>query len=136
MLIRVSVDASEVNALGRDIQANATKVIPEVRTVVARTGYQVVGTAQVNAPFEFGTLRASIGVDIDGLSFEAGPTVDYGGFVEEGTTGPYPIENAFGWGITVMHPGISPQPYMGPAFDQHLPGAIEDIADIGERILR
>lgn len=132
----VFLDVSEVELLGRDLQANASRVIPEVGAVVARTGYKVVGTAQVISPFEFGTLRASIGVDIDGLSFVAGPTVAYGGFLEEGTDGPYPIENAFGWGITVMHPGISPQPYMGPAFDQHLPEAIDEIGDVGERILR
>lgn len=131
----VTLDVSEVKALARDLNFGATAVAPKVEGAVARNGYAVVASAQVNAPVDTGALRSSISVDIDGLSYEAGPTVNYGGFVEEGTDGPYPIENAFGWGITVMHPGISPQPYMGPAFDQHLPSVIDEIGDVGERIL-
>jgi hypothetical protein len=131
----VSVDAREAIKVGRDMQRNAPKVQPRAEKVVARFGHQVVATGQVLSPVDLGNLRNSIGVDVDGLAFEAGPTANYGGFVEEGTDGPYPIENAFGWGITVMHPGISPSPYMGPAYDKHLPRAITSLARASGPIL-
>ena len=35
-------------------------------------------------------------------------------YVEYGTR-PHPIQNAFGWGITVMHPGTKAQPFLRPA---------------------
>ena len=35
-------------------------------------------------------------------------------FVEYGTRA-HEIQNAFGWGITVMHPGTTAQPFMRPA---------------------
>lgn len=132
MTVIISVDVSEVLDLARDLQATPGRVRPRVQRAVARNGFQVTQTAQVKAPVDTGALKGSISVDVDGLSYEAGPTVEYGGFVEEGTSGPYPIENAFGWGITVMHPGISPSPYLGPAFDQHLPAVVDEIGDAGE----
>lgn len=131
----VSIDASAVLALGRDLQDVDNEVIPRVQRAVVRNGFKVVATAQVLAPVDTGNLKNTIGVDIDMLSYVAGPTANYGGFVEQGTTGPYPIDNAFGRGFTVMHPGISPQPYMGPAFDRHLPSFVKDVGDAGEDIL-
>ncbi len=90
--------------------------------------------AQINAPVESGTLRNSISTDIDdnGLGFEVGPTVEYGGYVEEGTA-PHLIEDAFGWGITVHHPGTPPQPYLGPAFDHHLESGVAAFGDLAAR---
>lgn len=113
----VSADVSEVHRLAADLQANADQVEPRAEAVIARTGFQVVATGQVLAPFEFGTLRASVGVDIDGLAFEAGPTVDYGLYQELGTS------------------DMSANPFMGPSFDRHLPGAEQQLADVAERIL-
>lgn len=129
----VTLDLSEVHGLARDIHAGAGRVVTSLRAPLARGANKVQGLAQVNAPVDIGTLKNSISNDVDTLGFEVGPEVNYGGYVEEGTTGPYPIENAFGWGITVMHPGIEAQPYLGPAFDAHLPGIVDDIADAMER---
>jgi hypothetical protein len=53
----------------------------------------------------------------DGLRFEAGPTADYGEYVELGTS------------------RMAAEPYAGPAFDQELPGIVDAIADAGSRIL-
>lgn len=133
----LTIDTSEVHALAADLRSGAARVEPLVEVVVSKTGHAVVATAQDLAPVDLGNLKNSIGVDLPGdMSFVAGPTVEYGGWVEEGTDGPYPIPNAFGWGITVMHPGNAPQPYMGPAFDRHLPSAVEAIGQVGERILQ
>lgn len=133
----VSIDVSEVHALARDLQAGADHVEPAVQRAVARNGHKVVGTGQVFAPVDTGALKSSISVDVGVLEYEAGPTVEYGAYVELGTAGPYEIRNPWGWGddVVVMHPGIAPEPYMGPAFDANLPSAIDDIGDAGERIL-
>lgn len=125
------IDLTEVHRLARDLQHVERRVVPAVQREVGRGAFLVQGTAQVNAPVEFGTLRNSITADVDDLSFAVGPEVEHGLYVEEGTTGPYPIENAFGWGILVMHPGISPQPYLGPAFDTHYPRIERGIAKAG-----
>lgn len=133
----ISIDVSEVHALAHDLEAGAARVQPAVQRAVARNGFKVVGSAQVFAPFDTGSLKSSIGVDVGDLEYEAGPTVEHGAYVELGTAGPYEIRNPFGWGddVVVMHPGISPQPYLGPAFDMHLPSVIDDIGDAGERAL-
>ena len=98
---------------------------------VAKCGFRTVAFSQLIAPIEFGTLKSSIGVDVDGLEFEAGPTVEYGGFVELGTAGPYEIRNPWGWGddVVAIHPGNSPQPYLGPGFDRAVEASMSDFAD-------
>lgn len=134
-MIIISLDTSEVKALGRDMQRNARAVRGKVQRAVSRGGFRVQGQAQVNAPVDTGALVNSITTSIHDLAFEVGPEVSYGGYVEEGTAGPYPIPNAFGWGITVMHPGNSPQPYLAPAFDENLPRIVDDILDGADTIL-
>lgn len=127
----VSIDASEVHALARDIRSHADSAPERVEVAVARTGFRTVAFSQLNAPVDTGALKASIGVDVDGLEFEAGPTVDYGAYVELGTAGPYPIRNPWGWGddVVVMHPGNAPEPYLGPGFDRAVEVGMDDFAD-------
>jgi hypothetical protein len=89
----------------------------------------------------------STDVDSDGMGGEVGPTANYGADVEYGTQ-PHIIRAspggvlAFpgGGGSTVFaqevhHPGTSPQPYMGPAFDRHAPTLDRLLGDVGEDIL-
>jgi HK97 gp10 family phage protein len=123
----IILDTSEVKALGRDITRNARRVESKTRAAITRGAFKVQGRAQVNAPVDTGALKNSITTSIEGLAFEVGPEVAYGGWVETGTSGPYPIPNAFGWGITVMHPGNSPEPYLGPAYDATLPDIVDEI---------
>ena len=127
----MDVDLTEVHHLAADLTSCGPAVTAGVDRAVGRGGHRVQAQAQVNAPVEFGTLKGSITTDLGQLSFEVGPEVEYGGFVEEGTTGPYVIPNAFGRGhdTYVLHPGISPQPYLGPAFDTHLAKTLRDIRD-------
>lgn len=121
------IDLTEIHDLADDLHTAEHRVIPGIQRAVDRGGFRVQASAQVGAPKDTGNLASTITTDVDHLAFEVGPEANYGGFVEEGTTGPYPIENAFGRGILVMHPGISPQPYLGPAFDRHLPKTERDI---------
>jgi hypothetical protein len=60
---------------------------------------------QARTPVDTGNLKSSESVDVDGLRFEAGPTADYGEYVELGTS------------------RMAAEPYAGPAFDQELPGS-------------
>lgn len=132
----IVLDTSEVHALGRDIQRNADRVLKTTQTAITRGGLKTQARAQANAPVDTGALKSSITTSISDLAFEVGPEVNYGGYVETGTSGPYPIENAFGWGITVMHPGNSPEPYLGPAYDETLPYIVDEILAGGADILR
>lgn len=133
----VSIDTSEVRALARDIIAHAERAPARVGVAVTKCGFKTVTFAQAAAPVDIGALKSSIGVDIDGLSFEAGPTVEYGAYIELGTGlwGPsaseYEIRNPFGWGpdVTVWHPGVEPQPYLGPGFDKAVNASMSDFAD-------
>lgn len=131
----IILDTSEVRALGRDIARNARAVEKKVQTAITRGAFKVQGLAQVNAPVDTGALKSSITTSIEHLAFEVGPEVNYGGYVELGTSGPYPIHNAFGWGITVMHPGNSPEPYLAPAYDATVPGIVDEILGYGADVL-
>lgn len=135
MSVIITIDTSEVHALAAELRAGADEAFSKAERVVAKTAFDIAGTAQTLAPVDTGDLKNSIGADVDSLHAVIGPTVEYGGWVEEGTEGPYPIPNAFGWGITVMHPGNDPQPYLGPAADVHADMFEHAIGAIGESIL-
>lgn len=109
------VDVSEVMALARDIQRNADAVPGLARAAVAKNAYDVTATAQTLAPVDTGALKSSISADINDLSYEVGPTVEYGVYQEEGTS------------------EMAAQPYLGPAFDQESPAIEDALGDIGDR---
>lgn len=104
----VTADFSELHALAVDFARAGATVGSRASAVLRKTLFAVEGDAKIMAPYEFGTLRDSIGTTITGdgrfaaMSGEVGPTVDYGIWQEIGTE--------------VM----APQPYMGPAFDRHV----------------
>jgi HK97 gp10 family phage protein len=93
---------SELHEIERTIDASGPKVEALAKAVVRKMGFDTVAEAQALVPVDTGNLKNSIGVDFDadGLGFEAGPTANYGHFVE--------------WGTSRM----SPRPYMRPAFDK------------------
>lgn len=133
----MGVDYSDLVRASAELRAAGPAMQPQARAVAFKTGYDTVSDAQVGAPVDTGLLASSISVDFDpdGLGWTAGPTVEYGAHVEYGTAGPYPIPNAFGRGDYVMHPGISPQPYMGPAFDNQLDTAERALVQIATSAL-
>ena len=136
----VTLDTSEVHLLAADLRRGADETYDKAEVIVTKVAYDINASAQhnldANGSVDTGHLKNSVGVDVNGPHAIIGPTAAYGGFVEKGTEGPYPIPNAFGWGITVMHPGNDPKPYLAPAADLHEPRLIHAIEQLGESILR
>lgn len=100
-----SMDMGQVNALAVDLRAAGERVKPLARIVVLKSGTDIVADAKVLAPIDTGNLASSIGMDLDadGLGVTAGPTADYGDYVENGTS------------------RMAAQPFTGPAFDRRAP---------------
>jgi HK97 gp10 family phage protein len=94
-----------VRKTAKDIEAHAKRIVPVGKS---RKGY--IG----------GNLKNSIGTSdlrrvgqSGSLSVEIGPTAEYGGYVEFGTS------------------RMAPQPYMGPAADVHLPLFEQAVTQLG-----
>jgi HK97 gp10 family phage protein len=115
----VTVDTSEIDALAADLASVGERVDPAVRTVNRATGATAQRLAKGLAPKLTGTLAGSIEVQTssDGMTTEVGPTVDYAGYVEYGTS--------------VM----GPEPYMGPAFEATEGPYEEALGQVAERVL-
>lgn len=79
----------------------------KIRIAIKKTCADTKADAQIYVPVDTGALRSSITyethLDRDSVWGEVGPTQDYGGFVELGTS------------------KMAPQPYMRPAFDRRAP---------------
>ncbi|ROO82581.1 bacteriophage HK97-gp10 putative tail-component [Actinocorallia herbida] len=160
-MISVDIDAFDLGDLAEDLRRAPDRVDEKVRRAVKANERDVVRTAKRDAPVRTppptdprkppgGHLRKSISADrdSDGMGYEAGPTADYGRHVEFGTR-PHEISMKPGgpmlyfpdvhdvWHLRerVWHPGTSPQPYMLPSFDRHLPEFVDELGDIVERIL-
>lgn len=117
-------DIRQLQKLGRDLPKGAEKVEELAHLVVSKTAHDIAATAMVLAPVDTSDLMNSIaGPDVDGLTAEIGPTVEYGGYVEGGT------HNDDG---TVR---MKAQPYMGPAVDTHEGTFVKAMGKIGEKIL-
>lgn len=96
-------DYSGLREMQADLGRLSARAIPVASAAVAKTALDIEATAKMYAPVDTGALMGSISSDVNALSAEIGPTVEYGAYVEEGTS------------------RMAPQPYMGPAADQHIP---------------
>ena len=122
--MNVEADYSEVLQLAADLTGAAEKVGPKAQIVVRKSIRDVTSLGQRGAPVDTGFLRSSIthsdlrttgstGV----IEAESGPTANYGGFVENGTS------------------RMAPQPYMAPAASAVEPGFIQAIEQLGGEML-
>lgn len=110
-------DSGEVQRLAADLVKAAPQVGAKATHAVRATASDIEQTAQTLAPVLTGHLKGSISSHVRGLDAEVGADTRYAGYVEYGTS--------------VM----APQPYMGPAFDQHAPDLEQALGDAGEDIL-
>ena len=113
----MSSDGSdEMRRLAHDLAAVPVTVLPKARQAMRKALADIQAGAQNRVPVDTGFLRSSISTSTQGNghfgSGEVGPTANYGGYVENGTS------------------RQRPQPYLRPATDAVLPGyhaALEQI---------
>lgn len=110
-------DASDLDKYISDLGKAGAKAEELTETVVHKVGLDTVAGAQAIVPVDTGNLKSSIGVDFDGLGLEAGPTANYGGYVEYGTS------------------RMAPQPYMRPAFDKATAPLDDVLGQVGKKAL-
>ena len=111
------------NSAGQFIQ---TVVTPAVTASVQASLNVIRDSAQEKCPVDTGALRDSITVELNTsgatVTGKVGPHMFYAEYVEYGTGrrgGPAPYEHVQSW------PGMTPRPYMRPAFDENHDGILE-----------
>lgn len=109
----VHIDASEVHALADDLRQAADTMPGKAESAVSKVGHDVQATWQATVAVDTGFLKSSGALDVVGLGFDFGPTAEYGGYVELGTS------------------RMAPQPALGPAYDQHLPNLERALGQLG-----
>lgn len=97
-------------------QVHLKRIDAELRAWLAQ---EIARDARRYAPRDTGYLKAHIfpthgNHRVTALGAGMPPNDEAPAYVEFGTR-PHQIRNAFGWGITVNHPGTEPQPYLRPA---------------------
>lgn len=113
MSVEFDFDFSALYELGADLKRIGDETQPMAEAAVAKAAHDIEAHAKSWVPVDTGALMNSISTDVDGLSAEVGPTVNYGVYVEYGT---YKME---------------PRPYMETAADTVEPqflAAMEQIA--------
>lgn len=112
-------DASQIRALSRDLRALGPAMKHRARVAIRKVCADTKRDAQALAPVDTGALRNSISYETretaDGAVGEVGPTVEYGLYVELGTS------------------RMAGQPFMGPAFDRNAPAlerALDGLAEL------
>lgn len=119
----VNFDSGEVKSLALRLSTEAGGIGAKASKVLRGSALAVERDGKAICPVDTGFLKNSITTDFEGdgrfmsMSAEIGPTASYGGYVEYGTS------------------RMSPQPYMGPAFDKNKDGFERGIADISDDFL-
>lgn len=107
-------DFSELDRFARDLRRAPAKVQKDIIGVLDKAAADVQRGAAARAPVDTGALRNSIGTSNAGrFARDIGPTVNYGMFVEYGTS------------------RMGPQPFMGPALEAARPSFEQAIAELG-----
>ena len=114
-----TIDTSQLNRLTADLLKSESTAKKMASLAIRKTALDCQASAQRRAPVDTGALRNSIGTEFgdSGMSALIGPTVNYGAYVEFGTS------------------RMSAQPYMSPAMDEVTPGFISALEQIGKGLL-
>jgi len=114
--ITVDEDARALAAHWLNVAGEVERV---VLPIMRKGANDIQAAGQARAPVDTGFLKNSITSQVRsaggsvgiGFAIEVGPTAEYGGFVENGTS------------------TMGPQPYMGPAFDVVVPGIVSALGE-------
>lgn len=102
----MAMPIASLELLAVEFRAAGPRAIARSKIVLKKTALDIERNAKAIAPVDFGTLRQSIGhsdmrlLSASNMAVEIGPTVNYGGYVEHGTS------------------TQAPQAYMGPSLDR------------------
>lgn len=117
----MSDGSDEFELLARNLNHASRQVMPRARQAMKKALDDIGTGAKNRAPVDTGALRNSISTQTQGnrdyARGEVGPTVNYGGYVERGTS------------------RMSAQPYLRPATDAVLPGYEQALGQITGDIL-
>lgn len=117
----MSDGSEEMGRLAADLATAGVRASARAGTAMGKALNDISAGAKNRSPVDTGTLKSSISTEIqnrgDTIRGEVGPTVNYGGFVENGTS------------------RMRAQPYLRPATDAVLPGYEAALGQIGAEIL-
>ena len=113
--------SAEFELIAQNLNHASREVMPKAREAMKKALGDIATGAKNRAPVDTGALRNSITTQTQGnrdyARGEVGPTVNYGGYVERGTS------------------RMSAQPYLRPATDAVLPGYEQALGQITDGIL-
>lgn len=145
----VHIDAHEVHELADDMRRHADELPARAQLVTEKVGFDMEAQTKANIiavdAVDTGFLLGSVSLDVGALSFDLGPTAEYGDVIERGVPHPFVIRARDGGTLHFMidghdvfakqvtHPPIAPRPYLGPAFDHGLPQFEDALGQLGEQ---
>lgn len=124
-------DASDFYDLAARFESAAGRIGAPLSAAIRKTAFDIEADAKVLSPvasietsgYVGGNLRNSISTTITGdgrtgsITAEIGPTAEYGGYVEDGTS------------------RMAPQPYLRPAAERHIPRLETVLEKLGGELL-
>lgn len=115
----VDIDVTELYSLSSDLIQGSQRAEDMAGMATRKALFDILKDAISGAPVDTGFHRSSLGVDIDAddLGGEVGPTSEYGGYLELGTT------------------RMAPRPHLFPAFDRRALEWIEAMDQVGIKAL-
>lgn len=108
----------ELRRFAADLGNASQHIADRAGQVITKTALSIEADAKILAPVDTGFLQGSISTDLSGdrLTAEIGPTAEYAGYVEQGTS------------------RMAPQPYLGPASDRWEPGFVQAMEQLAEDV--
>lgn len=119
----ITVDTSELTALATSLSRNGARLGAQAAALLRLGARDMETTMRGDAEVETGHMRDSVSSSFAGdgrsgaMAAEVGPTVPYAIYVEEGTA------------------EMQPEPFVGPAFDQHIGPLTEKFLNLSDGLL-